>query len=128
MNPALLWLTLCQGLFLINNVTFIAVNGLVGWQLAPNGWLATLPVMGYVAGGALFTALVARHQRAWGRKRAFQVGLLVGMASTAVCAWAAISHNFWLLVAATVVAGYYNANAGLYRFAATELVAPAFKE
>jgi len=39
-----------------------------------------------------------------------------------------MDRNFWLLVAATVVAGYYNANAGLYRFAATELVAPAFKE
>jgi MFS family permease len=128
MNAALLWLTLCQGLFLINNVTFIAINGLVGWQMAPTAWLATLPVMGYVAGGALFTALVARHQRAWGRKRSFQVGLVVAMASTAVCAWAVVSHNFWLLVGATVVAGYYNANAGLYRFAATELVAPAFKE
>jgi MFS family permease len=128
MNAPLLWLTLCQGFFLINNVTFIAINGLVGLQLAPNLWLATLPVMGYVAGGALFTGLVARHQRTWGRKRAFQAGLLVAMASTAVCAWAAISHNFWLLVGATVVAGYYNANAGLYRFAATELVAPAFKE
>ncbi len=128
MNASLLWLTLCQGLFLINNVTFIAINGLVGLQLAPTLWLATLPVMGYVAGGAMFTALVARHQRAWGRKRAFQAGLLVAMASTAVCAWAAISHNFWLLVGATLVAGYYNANAGLYRFAAAELVTPAFKE
>jgi MFS family permease len=128
MNLPLLWLTLCQGFLLINNVTFIAINGLVGLQLAPNGWLATLPVMGYVAGGAMFTALVGRHQRAWGRKRAFQVGLLVAMASTAVCAWAAISHDFWLLVGATLVAGYYNANAGLYRFAATELVEAPFKE
>lgn len=128
MNTPLLWLTLCQGLFLVNNVTFIAINGLVGLQLAPNLWLATLPVTGYVAGGALFTGLVARHQRAWGRRRAFQAGLLVGVASTAVCAWAALQQQFWLLVAATVVAGYYNANAGLYRFAAAELVTPAFKE
>lgn len=36
--------------------------------------------------------------------------------------------NFWLLVAATVVAGFYSANASLYRFAGPELVAPAFKE
>ena len=52
MNRALLLLTLCQGLFLTNNVTFIAINGLVGLQLAPFGWMATLPVMGYVVGGA----------------------------------------------------------------------------
>jgi len=128
MNPRLLLLTLCQGFFMINNVTFIAINGLVGLALAPQAWMATLPVMGYVAGGALSAALVARHQRAWGRKRAFQVGLLVAIASTALCAYAASIHSFWLLVIATLVAGYYNANAGLYRFAATELVEPAFKE
>ena len=128
MNPRLLLLTLCQGFFMINNVTFIAINGLVGLALAPQAWMATLPVMGCVAGGALSAALVARHQRAWGRKRAFQVGLLVAIASTALCAYAASIHSFWLLVIATLVAGYYNANAGLYRFAATELVEPAFKE
>ena len=48
-----LWLlAICQGLFLTNNVTFIAINGLVGLALAPLGWMATLPVMGYVVGGA----------------------------------------------------------------------------
>ena len=35
MNRNLLLLTLCQGLFFTNNVTFIAINGLVGLQLAP---------------------------------------------------------------------------------------------
>jgi len=128
MNLQLLLLALCQGLFLTNNVTFIAINGLVGLALAPSPWMATLPVTGYVAGGALCAGLVARHQRAWGRKRSFQLGLLVAMGSSALCAWAATTHHFWVLVAATVIAGYYNANAGLYRFAATELVAPAMKE
>ena len=128
MNFQLLLLTLCQGFFLTNNVTFIAINGLVGLSLAPSAWMATLPVTGYVAGGALCAGMVGRHQLAWGRKRAFQLGLAVGMVSTALCAYAASTHNFWLLVAATVVAGYYNANAALYRFAATELVAPSFKE
>jgi MFS family permease len=128
MNLPLLLLTLCQGFLLTNNVTFIAINGLVGLSLAPVPWMATLPVAGYVAGGALCAPLVARHQRAWGRQRAFQAGLVVAMLSSALCAYAAWSHSFWLLVAATMVAGYYNANAGLYRFAATELVGPALKE
>ena len=50
------------------------------------------------------------------------------MAAAALAAAAVLTRQFWLLVAATVFAGYYNANAGLYRFAAAELVAPAFKE
>ena len=128
MNKNLWLLTLCQGLFLTNNVTFMAINGLVGLSMAPLGWMATLPVMGYVVGGALSTGLVARTQQRYGRKSSFQLGLLVALGSALLCAWAAYSSQFWLLVAATLVAGYYNANAQLYRFAAAELAAPAFKE
>jgi predicted MFS family arabinose efflux permease len=71
---------------------------------------------------------VPAHQRRFGRRRAFQLGLLVAMASAGLCALAVVMKSFWLLVAATVLAGYYNANGSLYRFAAMELVAPAFKE
>ncbi|MFC6281741.1 MULTISPECIES: MFS transporter [Polaromonas] len=128
MNPNLWLLTFCQGLFLTNNVTFMAINGLVGLTLAPLGWMATLPVMGYVVGGALSTGLVAHTQRLFGRKTSFQLGLAVALVSALLCCYAAYSRNFWLLVAATVVAGYYNANAQLYRFAAAELALPAFRE
>jgi MFS family permease len=128
MNRNLWLLAICQGLFLTNNVTFIAINGLVGLNLAPLGWMATLPVMGYVVGGALSTGLVAQTQHRFGRKTSFQLGLLVAVASALLCCYAAYSKNFWLLVAATVVAGYYNANAQLYRFAAAELAKPAFRE
>jgi MFS family permease len=128
MNRQLWLLALCQGLFLTNNVTFIAINGLVGLNLAPLGWMATLPVMGYVVGGALSTSLVARTQSRFGRKTSFQMGLIVAFASALLCYYAAYSRDFWLLVGATVVAGYYNANAQLYRFAAAELAAPAFRE
>jgi MFS family permease len=127
-NKNLWLLALFQGLFITNNVVFIAINGLVGLQLAPFGWMATLPVMGYVVGGALSTPLVARTQMRWGRKVSFQIGLAVAVASAALCAWAAFSAHFWLLRTATLVAGYYSANGGLYRFAAAELAAPDYRE
>ncbi len=128
MNKNLWLLAAAQGLFLTNNVTFIAINGLVGLSLAPLGWMATLPVMGYVVGGALSTGLVARTQSRWGRKVSFQLGLLVALVSALLGAWAVADQNFWLLVFATVVAGYYSANGQLYRFAAAELALPAFRE
>ena len=128
MNRHLLLLAVCQGLFLTNNVTFIAINGLVGLSLAPLGWMATLPVTGYVVGAALSAMPVARLQARVGRKRAFQVGLVVAALSSALCALAVGIGSFWLLVAATVVAGFYSANAALYRFAGPELVAAPFKE
>jgi MFS family permease len=127
-NRDLLLLALCQGLFLTNNVALIAINGLVGLALAPVGWMATLPVTGYVVGSALATMPVARLQARLGRKRCFQIGLAVAMAAAGLAAWAVTLHSFWLLLAATVVAGFYAANASLYRFAGPELVAPAARE
>jgi MFS family permease len=128
MNRNLWLLAICQGLLLTNNVTFIAINGLVGLAIAPRGWMATLPVMSYVIGGALSTGLVARTQQRFGRRGSFQTGLAVALVSALLCCFAAVTRNFWLLCFATVIAGYYNANAGLYRFAAAELAAPEWRE
>jgi MFS family permease len=128
MNRALWLLAACQGLYLTNNIVFIAINGLVGLSLAPYGWMATLPVMGYVIGGALSTGIVAQTQQRWGASGRSSPAWLVAILAALLCAYAAASRNFWLLCLATVVAGYYNANAGLYRFAAADLVGPAGRE
>ena len=128
MNRNLWLLAVLQGLFLTNNVTFIAINGLVGLSLAPFGWMATLPVMAYVVGSALFTAPVALVQERLGRRRAFQLGLGVAILSALLCAYAIDTRNFWLLCFATLVAGYYAANASLYRFVSAELAPPGGRE
>jgi MFS family permease len=128
MKKNLLLLSIAQGLFLTNNVTFIAINGLVGLSLAPVPWMATLPVMGYVVGGALSTGLVAKSQQRFGRKGSFLLGLLVALISAGIGAWAVLHSSFLLLVVATLVAGYYSANGQLYRFAAAELCAPDYRE
>ena len=83
-------------LFLTSNVVFIAINGLVGLSLAPRGWLATLPVTGYVLGSAISTLPVARMQVRLGRKRSFQIGLVVAALSAMLCAYAAASQSFWM--------------------------------
>jgi len=110
MNPALMLLTLCQGLFLTNNVTFIAINGLVGLALAPVPWMATLPVCSYVAGGALFAPLVARHQRAWGRRRGFQLAALVAVMSCSLAAFAVSERMPGQMVLATLLALWLRCN------------------
>jgi len=128
MNRNLWLMVVAQGLLLTNNVTLIAVNGLVGLALAPHAWMATLPVMGYVVGGALATGPVAWTQSRWGRKAAFQIGHAVALLSALLAAYAVIISSFWLVVLATVVAGYYNANGQLYRFVAAELAAEGSRE
>ena len=128
MNRNLWLMAAAQGLFLTNNVLFVAVNGLVGLSLAPFSWMATLPILGYVVGGAISTGPVARSQARWGRKTSFQIGLAVAFFSALLATYAVYSKNFWLLIAATVIAGYYQANGQLYRFAAAELAKPEYRE
>lgn len=128
MNRKLALLVLAQGLFLTNNICFMAINGLVGLALAPQPWMATLPICAYVAGGALTARLVGRHQLRFGRRRGFQIGLVVAAVSCALSLWSVLNQQFWGVVVATLVAGYYNAGAALYRFAAIELVGPAQRE
>lgn len=128
MNKKLALLVLAQGLFLTNNICLVAINGLVGLALAPVPWMATLPICAYVGGGALMARLVGRHQLRFGRRRGFQIGLLVAIASSAMALWSVVHQQFWGIVVATLVGGYYSANAALYRFAATEIVAPDKRE
>lgn len=127
-NQNLVLLIFCQGLFLVNNVTFIAINGLVGLSLAPVAWMATLPVMGYVVGGALSTSIVAKIHQNMGRRKSFQIGLGVAVISSLICAYAAYTKNFGLLCCGTLIAGYYSANGQLYRFAAAEVSHPSLQE
>jgi len=77
LNKNILLLAVCQGLYLTNNVTFLAINGLVGFNLTPIPWMATLPLMAYVVGAAISTIIVAKVQEKYGRKKSFQFALLV---------------------------------------------------
>jgi predicted MFS family arabinose efflux permease len=128
MNRNLWLMAAAQALFLTNNVLFVAVNGLVGLSLAPHSWMATLPILGYVVGGAISTGPVASSQARWGRKVSFQIGLAVAFFSALLATYAVLDKNFWLLITATVIAGYYQANGQLYRFAAAELAKPEYRE
>ena len=128
LNKNILLLTICQGLYLTNNVTFLAINGLVGFTLTPIPWIATLPLMAYVFGAAISTIIVAKVQEKYGRKRSFQFALLIAVFAALICAYAAYSKSFILLIIGTAVAGYYSANGLLYRFVAPELTHPSLKE
>ena len=128
MKRNLFLLALCQGLFLTNNISFIAINGLVGLSLAPVNWLATLPIMSYVLGSALLTGLVARIHTRFGRRKSFMIGAAVAVVSALICVFAALTRNFTLLVLGTFISGFYQANGQLYRFVAAEISTESLRE
>jgi MFS family permease len=120
-------LATCQALLFTNNSTAIALNGLVGYALAANKALATLPVTAWVIGGALSTLPASLLMKRIGRRAGFTVGALTGMVGAAICSLALYLGNFWFFCFGTMVFGVYNAVAQYYRFAAADAVSADFK-
>jgi MFS family permease len=119
-------LALMQGLLLVNNVTLIAINGLVGFQLADNKLMATLPVTGYVLGGAVWSMPAAAIMKRYGRRVGYSLASVVAFFG-ALLAWYAVSQrSLALLCVATFICGFYSAFGASIRFAAAD-VADAYK-
>ena len=102
-----------------------------GWS----GWRWRPRLDGDAAGDGLRGRRRAVHRRWWrARRRASGAGARSRSGSRWRCArrccapMRPCTRNFWLLCVATVVAGYYNANASLYRFAAAELARAGWRE
>ncbi len=127
----ILLLVACQALLYVNNVTLIAVNGLVGLALAPDPVLATLPVTTYIIGSALTTLPASLAMGRFGRRAGFMFGQLMGFVGTTIAALGVFAGSFAVLCAGTFVVGMYNAFAQYLRFAAADVAdayAPALKE
>lgn len=120
-------LAAAQALLFTNNSTVIAINGLAGFALAPDKSLATLPVTGWVIGGACTSFFASMLMKRIGRRAGFTVGALVGMIGAAIAAFALYLGSFWLLIAGAFIFGAYNAFGQYYRFAAADAAPGDFK-
>lgn len=117
-------LATCQALLQTNNATVIALNGLVGYALASDKSLATLPVTAWAVGAALTTYAASALMKRLGRRAGFTLGAGVGIVGALVCAIAIHLGQFALFCAGALVLGVYNAFGQYYRFAAAD-AAPA---
>ena len=120
-------LACCQALLLTNAAGLIAMNGVVGYALVDTKALATLGATTYVLGSALSTMPMSLWMARVGRRRGFMAGACINIVGCALAALALYWHSFPLFCVATAVIGIYNAVGLQYRFAATEVAAPADK-
>jgi MFS family permease len=126
LRPQVALLIGLQALLLTNNVTLVAVNGLAGLAIADNKLLATLPVTGYVLGGAVWAMPAAAFMHRFGRRAGYTLGSIVAIGG-ALLGWYALTvKSLPLLCLATFVCGLYNAFGASLRFAAAD-VADAFR-
>jgi MFS family permease len=105
----------------------IALGGLVGYELAADKSLATLPVSVMQLGLALFTLPMGWLAQRAGRKAAALCGAGVGIVGGVIAAVAIVQGSLAGFCLATLVLGCYFATVQQYRFAAADMAEPAFK-
>ncbi len=120
-------LSLAQALYMTGASIQITITGLVGYLLADDKSLATFPITAYVLGTVISTMPASMFMRYVGRRRGFQFGALMGLASTSLTVYAIYQSSFWLFCFALMLAGTYQAFAQYYRFAAADTASDNFR-
>jgi len=115
-----LLLALSQALFMIGTSTMIAEASIVGFNLATDKTLATLPValqqIGVVVAQIPANLLMQRV----GRRMGYTVGAGFGIVGTAVATLGVLWGSFLLFCAGSAINGLYNGFGQSYRFAAVD--------
>ncbi len=116
-----------QALFQTAVVIVATLSGLVGYALASDKALATLPLGMMIVSAAAMLLPAALLMRRYGRRLGFMAGTLLGIASGAVAVAAIWMQSFWLFVGANMLVGAYQGFAQYYRFAAAEAASEDMK-
>ncbi len=120
-------LAICQSIFVCGQTTLFFVGGLIGYQLAFDKTLATLPVSAVILGTAMMTIPASLVMRRVGRRAGFMGAAVVGVCGMLTCALALYNSMFWLLCLGALTVGFYNAFCQYYRFAAADAASPSFR-
>jgi len=115
-------LAFCQAMMMSGNSLVVATAALVGFALAEDKSLATLPLaVQFIA--TMFTSIPASLiMDRIGRKPGFLLATLFGLSGGVIATLAIIHHQFWWFVLATSLFGIYNGFGNYYRFAAADAV------
>jgi MFS family permease len=127
MKLDVLLLFFCQASMNASIVGQVAMSALIGYSLAEDKSLATLPfalqmvatMAASIPAGVIFAKL--------GRRAGFTLGAFAALAGTLVFAAGIWQHDFWLYTAGGLPAGIGFGIAQHYRFAAAEVASPAYR-
>ena len=127
MHRNVLLLALCQAMSMTGATLLIATSALVGFRLAPDRSLATLPLALQMLGNMLTTIPASLLMQRIGRRNGFLVGNAVGIGGAALATWAIVTGSFGMFVVAAAMSGVFSGFSNYYRFAAADVAPEDFR-
>jgi len=123
----ILLLSLCFALTGTTSSLTVSASPLVGFQIADNQALATLPLSFHLIGTMLAGIPASFLMKNVGRRYGFMIGTGIGAFGAASAAGAIIYSNFYLFCLSIFCLGILSGFAQLYRFAAADVATHEFK-
>ena len=120
-------LSTCQMLFGAGRSLLVITSPLIGYVIADERALATLPASLVIVGTALSTIPASLLMQRVGRRLGFVVGALIGTLGGLVSGLGIYLADFWLFCLGTLLFGTFAGFAQLYRFAATDVARKEFR-
>jgi MFS family permease len=120
-------LALCQALMMSATSLLIVVAALVGFSLAEDKALATLPLSIQFLALMLTSIPASFIMQRWGRKAGFYLASVIGLSGGLLAIWAILNVNFWAFVASTACIGIFNGFGNYFRFAAVDIAHESIK-
>lgn len=127
LNRNVLVLSLCQASMFSGLSLIVATTALVGFMLADDKSLATLPYAAQLLTTMLTSIPAAALMARIGRGGAFRIATALGMAGGGLCTLAILQGSFFLFLAGSVFLGSFAGFGNYYRFAAADSVEPGHK-
>jgi MFS family permease len=120
-------LSACLALSTTGSVVLVSISALIGYELAEDKSLATLPAALMWIGTALATVPASLIMRRVGRRLGFMIGAVIGMVGAAVGAVAVTQQSFPLLCIAVMMIGGYHGFNYYFRFAGAEVASENYR-
>jgi MFS family permease len=120
-------LATCQMLYNSGRSLLVATSPLIGYVIAPNKALATVPIFLAVAGTAAASVPASLLMRRIGRGPGFSCGSAIGVIGGLLCIWGIETEDFTSFCVGAFLFGLFSGFAQLYRFAAADVASDDFK-
>lgn len=111
-----------QALMMSGSSLMVSTAALVGFTLAEDKALATLPLAAQHLAVTLTSIPASLLMEKIGRRAGFMSATVFGLSGAALASWSVINGNFWLFVVAAMLIGCFNGFGNYYRFAAADSV------